>query len=244
MAAEVNRRAFLGKAGSVAAVGAASGTILTAQSTQAAEGQEAGTVKILGICGSPRKGKSTSTGLGVCLEAAGQVGPQVETELIELAELSIPGQVAAGVDLKPGEEDDFPAVAAKLSDPKVAGIIVGSPVYFGCVSALCKAFLDRLIVFRKDQFALAGKVAGALAVGGGRDAGKELVLRQIHTALMGQGLIIVGDGPPTSHWGATLWSGHEGGVTADEMGMATARNLGRHVAQTALKLVGSAQHHG
>jgi multimeric flavodoxin WrbA len=104
------------------------------------------------------------------------------------------------------------------------------------VSALCKAFLDRCIVFRKNQFALADKVAGAVAVGGGRNGGQELVLRQIHTALMGQGMIVAGDGPPTAHWGATLWSGAEGGVTEDEFGMTTAKNLGRHVAELALKL--------
>jgi len=236
MAPEVNRREFLGRAGTVATAGAAAGAVLAAQPGQAAEGQEAKTIKIIGVCGSPRKGMSTATALGVCLDAAAEVGPNVETELIELAELSIPGQVAAGVELKPGEQDDFPGVAAKLSDPKVAGIIVGSPVYFGCVSALCKAFLDRCIVFRKNQFALAGKVAGAVAVGGCRNGGQELVLRQIHTALMGQGMIVAGDGPPTAHWGATVWSGAEGGVTADEFGMATAKNLGRHVAQLALKL--------
>jgi len=236
MATDVNRREFLSKAGSVATVGAASAA-LAAGSSHAAQNQAAGKIKIVGVCGSPRKGMTTATALGFCLEAAAAVGPEVETELIELAGLSIPGQVAAGIELKPGETDDFPAVAEKLSDPRVVGIVVGSPVYFGCVSALCKAFLDRSVVFRKSQFALAGKVAGALAVGGGRNGGQELVLRQIHTALMGQGMIVAGDGPPTAHWGATLWSGHEGGVEADEAGIATARNLGRYVGQLALQLV-------
>ncbi len=233
MTCEVNRRQFLGKAGSVASAGA--GAALVAQAAHADENPSAKTVKIFGICGSPRKGMSTSIALSACLEAAREVGPHVETELVELADLGIPAQLAAGLELKPGEQDDFPPLAAKLSDPQVGGIIVGSPVYFGCVTALCKAFLDRCVVLRKKHFALAGKVAGAVAVGGGRNGGQELVLRQIHTALLGQGMIVAGDGPPTAHWGATLWSGHEGGVAADEFGITTARNLGRHVAELACK---------
>ena len=39
----------------------------------------------------------------------------------------------------------------KLAAPGVAGIIIGTPVYFGNMSSLCKAFLDRCIVFHKDK---------------------------------------------------------------------------------------------
>ena len=68
--------------------------------------------------------------------------------------------LAAGVPLEPGERDDFPTLIPKLSDPAVAGIIIGSPVYFGNMSSLCKAFLERLMVFRKDNYALSNVVAG------------------------------------------------------------------------------------
>ena len=55
----------------------------------------------------------------------------------------------------------------------MAGIILGTPVYFGNMSSLCKAFLDRCIVFHKDRL-LANKVGGVLAVGGARNGGEEL----------------------------------------------------------------------
>ena len=129
-------------------------------------------------------------------------------ELIELGGLRIPGEVAAGVPLEPGERDDFPALAPKLSDPAVAGIILGTPVYFGNMSSLCKALLDRWIVFHKDKL-LANKVGGVLAVGGGRNCGLELTIRSVQVALMAQAaLIVVGDAPPTGHWGGTVWAGN------------------------------------
>ena len=148
--------------------------------------------------------------------------------------------MAAGVPLEPNERDDFPALVPKLSDPTVAGMIVGSPVYFGNMSSLCKAFIDRCIVFRKNKFALGGKVGGVLAVGACRNGGQEITIQSVHAALLGQDMILVGDGKPTSHLGATLWSGAKGGITADKIGLATARNLGRRVAEVA-RMIASAR---
>ena len=51
-----------------------------------------------------------------------------------------------------------------------------------------------------------------------------------------QEMIIVGDGRPTGHTGATVWNNGKGDVTTDEFGMATAKNLGRRVAEVALNL--------
>jgi multimeric flavodoxin WrbA len=154
--------------------------------------------------------------------------------LIELAELSIPGKVAAGIALAENETDDFPSLVPKLSDPQVGGIIVGTPVYFANMSSLCKTFLDRCIAFRKNNMALANKVAGVLAVGGCRNGGQELTIQSVQAALLCQEMIVVGDGRPTAHLGATVWNRGEQPVTDDEFGMATARNLGRRVAERAL----------
>ena len=206
---------------------------------QAAQQSSAHALKILGICCSPRKGMTTFASLKICLEAAQEVSEEIRTELIELSGLRINGSIAAGIPLEPGEQDDFPSLMPKLSDQKVAGIIVGTPVYFGNMTSLCKAFLERCIVFRKDSFALRNKVAGVLAVGGARNGGQELTIQSVQTALMCQEMVVVGDGQPTGHFGATIWSGGEGGVTGDEFGLSTARNLGRRVAEVA-RLVASA----
>ena len=234
MASEVTRRKFLGAAGTAVAAGAAAGAV----AAEPAEGRRSKPIRVIGICCSPRKGKTTFASLQVCLEAAKEVSDSIEVELIELAGMAIDGSLAAGLPLEPGQKDDFPKLVPGLSDPKVGGIIIGTPVYFGNMTSLCKAFLDRCIAFRKDNFALAGKVGGVLAVGGARNGGQELTIRSVQTALMCQEMIIVGDGRPTGHFGATVWSGGKGGVTNDEFGMATTRNLGRRVAEVALRVAG------
>ncbi len=232
MASELTRRGFLGTAGTVAAATAGTGVALAADSAEAAP-REA--VKILGICGSPRKGKTTATALRVCLEAAKAVADNIQVELIELAGMKIPGGPAANLPLDAGERDDFPQLVPKLSDPRVGGIIIGTPVYFGNMTYLCKAFLDRCIALRKE-FALSGKVAGVVAVGGARNGGQELVIASVQAVLFCHEMILVGDGRPTGHRGATLWSGCPGGIEKDEFGLSTARNLGRRVAEVALRM--------
>jgi len=230
MGSAVVRRGFLGAAGA-AALGAAA-------HAAAAEGPApAKGVKILGVACSPRKGKTTAASVQAVLDAAKAVNPAIEVELIELADLNINGAVAAGVPLPAGQEDDFLKLVPKLTDPKVGGIIVGSPVYFGSMSSLCKAFLDRWVVFRKSGFPLSGKVAGVVAVGGNRNGGQELTIQCIQAALMCHEMLLVGDGRPTAHRGATLWNNKDD-ISGDEFGLGTAKNLGRRVAEVALKAAG------
>jgi multimeric flavodoxin WrbA len=237
MSQDLTRRKFLGAAGAAATVGGVVGTAAAEES----EGTRAGQIKILGIGGSPREQSTTAESVRVCLEAAREVDPdRIEVELIKLAGLHINGAVAAGIALEEGERDDFPQIADKLADPAVAGIVIGSPVYFGNMTSLCKAFLERLIVFRKSGFTLSNKVAGVLAVGGARNGGQELTITSIQTALFGQEMIIVGESRPSSHFGPGVWNNSEfDSVTDDTVGMSTVRNLGRRVAQVAM-LVASA----
>jgi len=217
-------------------IGAASAAVAISAIGAGASAQEgAAQRKIVGISCSPRKGKTTAAAVQMCLEAAKEQDPDLQVELIELAGLNIPGYLAAGVSLKPGDKDDFPALVEKLEDPVVLGIIVGSPVYFGNMSALCKAFLDRCIVFWRAGFTLSNKVAGVVAVGSARNGGQELTVRSIQTALVCQNMIVVGSGPPSARIGATLWNRNDS-IAADEFGISTARNLGRRVAEVAGKL--------
>ena len=227
---------------------AASAAVLGSAATIAAAPSEAEhaaqprPIKILGICCSPRKGKSTAAALSICLDAVAAIDGRIEVELIELAGWKIPGEVAAGISLAAGERNDFPGLVPKLSSPSVAGIIIGTPVYFGNMSSLCKAFLDRCIVFHKDKM-LANKVGGVLAVGGARNGGLELTIRSVQVAMMSQQMIVVGDAPPTGHWGGTVWGGNPAvntgptpDIARDVEGIATVKNLGRRVAEMALRL--------
>ncbi len=226
MSSDMTRRVFLGTVGATA-VAASTGQAVAAD----ADTPKSGSLKILGIACSPRLGKTTAAAVKVVLEAAEAAGPKVETELVELAGLNIPVFDPAA----PGSAD-FEKVAAKLTDPKVAGIIVGTPVYFSGMSSLCKAFLDQCMALRKNNFALRNKVAGVVAVGGVRNGGQELAIESVQAALFCQEMIVVGDGRPTAHTGATLLNPGTDDIRGDEFGLSTARNLGRRVAEVALAL--------
>lgn len=232
----ITRRNFVKS--SVAAGAAVTPVVAAAGSKSAAPAE--GRIKIIALSCSPRKGRTTAASLGVCLQAAREVSDTIETELIELADFHINGNLAAGVSTREGEQDDFPKLVPRLADPKVRGIIIGTPVYFGNMSSLCKAFLDRAIILWQDNFALGNKVAGVLAVGGTRNGGQEVTIQSVQVSLFCQEMILVGNGRPGPRLGATVWSGAEGGVLKDEYGMTTAKALGRRVAQVALRVAGMA----
>lgn len=196
-------------------------------------------MKILGVCCSPRRGRETFKAMEVCLAAAREVDERIDTAGIELAGKKIDPCIACDVckqDLVCGIDDDFAELIPMLAAKDVAGLIIGTPVYFGSMAAQCKAFLDRCVVFRRNGWLLRDKVGGVLAVGGVRHGGQELTIQGVRAAMLCQDMICVGDGRPTGHFGAALYSGGKGGVEADEDGLETARNLGRRVAEVTLKL--------
>ena len=196
-------------------------------------------MKIVGISCSPRKGKSTKFALEVCLQAVKETVPDIETLLIELAELKINGCVACGKCVKVlecSQEDDFPKMIPVLSDQELAGLVVATPVYFGSMTSQCKAFLDRCVMFRRNGFLLRDKVGGVIAVGGVRNGGQELAIQAVQAAMLVQDMVVVSEGRPTSHYGATLWSGHPDGIEKDAFGLETARNLGKRVVEVAAKM--------
>jgi len=223
MADNVTRRVFLG-----AAPAALAATAVTAAAADKDSGK-GGSTKIIAISCSPRKGKNTATALTECLAGAKEV-KGVQTELIELGGLDIDGSLAAGIALPAGRKDDFPPVAKALSDPNLGGIIIGTPVYFSSMTSLCKAFIERLMVFYKNK-GLVGKVAGVLAVGGARNGGQEVTIRSVQDSLFCFDMILAGTG---RRFGAAVWS--KGGAAGDKDGLGEARKLGRRVAETAIAL--------
>ena len=156
--------------------------------------------------------------------------------MIELAELRIPGYPAVGIELAPDEKDDFPSLVPKLKAPDVRGIIIGTPVYFGNMSFLCKAFLDRCIAFYKDNHALSDKVGGVLAVGGSRNGGQEVTIQSVQMSLMCQEMIVVGNGPSQFAYRRHRLGAESKAVSPKtNTALMTAKNLGRRVAETALR---------
>ena len=216
----LTRRNFLATAGAAA--------LATSLAHGAEETGKGKSVKILGIACSPRKGMTTAKAVQTALDAAKAVDARIAIELIDLGGLSIAGWSPKL------PKDDFDAILPKLKDPQLGGLIIGSPAYFRSLSSLCKAFIERCMPLREGAMLLENKPVGALAVGGGRNGGQELVVQQILTAMLSYGMVPVGGKSPAM-LGGTLWNTKDD-VSQDETGLQSAKLLGTHVAELALRL--------
>lgn len=196
-------------------------------------------VKIAGISGSPRKEKNTEGLLKIALEHIQKSNPRIKTEFFSLAGKNFSGCIACDFCKKNfscSQKDDLFPILEAFKDPEIKGIIVASPVYMGGISSQTKAFLDRSVLFRRNQFQWKGKVGGALVVGGSRNGGQEYAIHNIHAAMMIHDMIIVPDSAPTSHFGATGWERVECGIFNDPHTIDTVKNLATNMAHLVEKL--------
>lgn len=196
-------------------------------------------MKVIGICGSPKKvGSTTLFGLKKAMEQVSECG--VDTDILELSNFNFTGCDACGDCKKTGYcsiNDDFSSkIFGILDDPEIKGFIFASPVYFGGITSQMKTLIDRCVVFRRRGFDWENKVAGVLTIGNSRNGGQELAAMDLVAFSMIHGMVIVPDASPSSHFGAMLHAGVEGGVSNDELGLETAINLGRKVGEITKKL--------
>jgi len=102
------------------------------------------------------------------------------------------------------------------------GIIAGSPVYFGVMSASLKQVFDEFVSLRKK---MEGKVGAAFATSGDITGGKETTMMSIIQVMLIYGMIIVGDPMSASgHYGVACTG------TPDEKTLENGRKLGQRVA--------------
>lgn len=129
-------------------------------------------MKILAINGSHRVSENTSKLLQMALDESAALG--AETELVNLAELDI--EFCTGCNkclFKPActVHDDMHDLKNKMLEAD--GIILGSPDYFGNVTARMKNFIDRTRPLHMTANRLKGKVGGFLTVSGLDNCGAE-----------------------------------------------------------------------
>ncbi len=109
-----------------------------------------------------------------------------------------------------------------------AGIIAGSPVYFGIMAADLKRVFDEFPGIRKK---MEGKVGAAFATSSFWAGGNETTIISIIQCMLIYGMIVVGDPmSATGHYGAAS-------VTApDDKAADIARKLGQRVAELCKRL--------
>ena len=157
---------------------------------------------IVGVNGSPDRAGNTFTLLEAVLARCRELGAR--TEIIHV------------MDALEGQENPYcvacssPCPETCHQNPNLAdafdilrdasALVVGSPVYFGTVSAQLKSFWDKSRSLRREK-ALVGKPGAAVSVGAGRFGGQETTVRAIHDILLIHGMLIVGDASRASGGG-------------------------------------------
>ena len=190
-------------------------------------------MKIIGINGSPHRQGDTTLLLQTALDAASSEGAETETLFVAeiLGNLKTP--------FCTGCANPCPATCYRgtvFEDTlktlgEADGLLVGSPVYFGEISAQLKSFWDRTRRLRTEK-KLINVVGGGLSVGAARFGGQETTLQAIHNMMLVQGMIVVGDGYPDNdagHFGAAA----QHAARKDEHGLKRAVILGKRVATVA-----------
>ncbi|HEN21157.1 MAG TPA: flavodoxin family protein [Desulfobacteraceae bacterium] len=141
-------------------------------------------------------------------------------------------EIAGGVNEVDGVEAVLKKTDEVTEEDFIAsdGIIAGSPVYFGLMSAELKKVFDAFVSVRKK---MEGKIGAAFATSGDASGGKETTMMSIIQALLIYGMIIVGDPmSATGHYGVSCVG------EPDDKIRKNGAELGRRVAQTAKKLRG------
>lgn len=119
------------------------------------------------------------------------------------------------------------AEETKNSDLLAAdGIIMGSPTYFGQMSAKLKALIDESVKVHEQ---LTGKVGGAFTSSGGTASGAETTLLSIVQAMLIHGMIVQGRADD-KHYGVAVTGAPK------KRDLAECEELGKRVAILVLKL--------
>lgn len=186
---------------------------------------------LLAINGSPLKKGNTVHLLELVLQAAQAEG--VETRILHVSDAlkdqKRPYCIACSSPCKEvcHQEDPRLREATGLLEG-CAGLVLGSPVYFGTVTGQLKSFWDKTRAVRSRR-SMVGKPGAGVSVGAARFGGQETTLRALHDMMIIHGMRIVGDGTTEDD------AGHHGVCAQrpaedDSFAAERARILGRRLA--------------
>ncbi len=206
---------------------------------------------IVGICGSPKKERSSTRFLlQKALEAATAVlsegkAKQDATILLDICESEI--RHCTGCDAcvrgKPcpeSEHDDMPEIEKKLV--QADGIIIAAPSYFTSVPGILKDFIDRSRPMKMNDHQLKDTFFGAITYAGLRYGGQEHVIDVLNRYALGHGMIVIGAlGSPINHgtFGSGSMQNDEGGWRSaknDTLAIEGSQILGRRMAEIVKQL--------
>ncbi len=179
------------------------------------------------INGSPRKDGNMDAMMNAAEEVLRHEG--VEVERVSLAERDVRPCNACDACYDdhwdcPIDDDAIPVLKKMV---KADGILMGSPVYFGGVTAQLKALMDRSIMPYQES-ELKDKVGGALSVAGATHGGQELTITQIAIYFMTHDMQLANAGG--GGYGAMGTANDKGDMAKDEEGLESAKALAARMA--------------
>lgn len=204
---------------------------ITCYSIYGKQTERVNSLKAIGINGSPRTTGNTffllSTVLGE-LELRG-----IDTQLIQAGGRDIHGCIACGKCRKSSvprcafDDDIINEALAAIEDADI--LILGSPVYFGGLSAQMKAFIDRVGYVCRPHKLLKGKICASVAAA--RRNGALVAFNSMNNLFTISEGIIVG----SNYWNQGV-GGAIGDAANDEEGVQTMKTLGQNIADVAMAL--------
>jgi multimeric flavodoxin WrbA len=185
-------------------------------------------VRLVGLDCSPRDGSNSGLLLTRSFERLAATYPgEVEHDVVVLRDLAIEGCHSCDICGKTKDGRFVPCICAKKDDVQgvldamvaADGIVIATPVYFGLPSDLFAKFVMRTRVLRHQDFRLANRPLGVMAIAGRRSGGAETAILATWLPFIRNGCLVVGNGDGTSQFGAYGWAGARGAILTDEWGM-------------------------
>ncbi len=185
-------------------------------------------VRLIGLNCSPRDGSNSGLLLTHSLERLAETyGDDVEYDIVHLRDRHLENCQYCDVCGKTKDGRYVPCIMSKkdevqeILDGMVAadGILVATPVYFGLPSDLFSKFIMRTRVLRHQDFKLANRPVGIMAIAARRSGGAETAIMSSWLPLIRGGCLIVGNGDATCQFGAYGWAGARGHILTDEWGL-------------------------
>lgn len=194
-------------------------------------------IKLLGICGSPRKA-STYYALNEALKAASEI-EGIETTLVELRGKKINACIGCNRCVKENVndclvyQDDMNELYRTFFD--YDAYLIASPVYnmgvTGQLGCWFSRFRPHYLMQKENPDCNLYKAGAALTVGGTRNGGEETAINVIHGFFHTKGIAVVNGGLGV-YGGAAVWSQDKmaQGAAEDLKGMDNAHAVGRRLA--------------
>lgn len=188
-------------------------------------------VYIVALNGSHNNGGNTAFLLNAVLKHCAEKG--AETELISVHEAVADAKTPFCVNCStPCSKVCYKGTKLEEAYEKVKRadfVLIGSPVYFGSMTAQLKAFFDKTRAVRGNKEWL-GKPMAAVAVGASKYGGQEHTIEHIQSCAFVSGMTVVGNSSETAmgHFGLAA----QRPASEDAYALAQAENLAERIMET------------